>query len=331
MMMMETRGDLQFIECSESRYKMEPCNSFTFVNVEEIKREPENNYELQIQKEPQIKTEARYLTNFKSGPFFHITLTLLLQFRVYYAPGTLPRWALHNARDFTPESAKRPAEGGIPILIISMLVNSGAASQLGLPVLYNRIVVEVRISMLVNSGAASQLGLPVLYNRIVVEVRFKSLTIFQQYRTGLQEGYDLSVFFKRTDHLLPGDKLGDLFGQLPELLKVDVAVRESANMTNVSSAVLNDTNENLKFACIYENELVLKIVNKFRQFALVEKVEVLDEQREEGNDDALSLISGSCGPPHGGLQGGPVAAEVGGGVHLVFKDGEFGRLHFAPL
>nr|CAD7448011.1 unnamed protein product [Timema bartmani] len=38
--------------------------------------------------------------------------------RVYYAPGTLPRWALHNARDFTPESAKRPAEGGIPILIV---------------------------------------------------------------------------------------------------------------------------------------------------------------------------------------------------------------------
>nr|CAD7455968.1 unnamed protein product [Timema tahoe] len=30
--------------------------------------------------------------------------------RVYYAPGTLPRWALHNARDFTPESAKRPTE-----------------------------------------------------------------------------------------------------------------------------------------------------------------------------------------------------------------------------
>nr|CAD7449157.1 unnamed protein product [Timema bartmani] len=34
---------------------------------------------------------------------------------VYYAPGTLPRWAHHSSRDFTLESAKRPAEAGIPI------------------------------------------------------------------------------------------------------------------------------------------------------------------------------------------------------------------------
>nr|CAD7257437.1 unnamed protein product [Timema shepardi] len=35
--------------------------------------------------------------------------------QVYYTPGTLPRWALHSARDFTLKSAKCPAEAGIPI------------------------------------------------------------------------------------------------------------------------------------------------------------------------------------------------------------------------
>nr|CAD7442501.1 unnamed protein product [Timema bartmani] len=35
--------------------------------------------------------------------------------QVYYAPGTLPRWALHSAQNFNPESAKRPSEAGVPL------------------------------------------------------------------------------------------------------------------------------------------------------------------------------------------------------------------------
>ena len=35
--------------------------------------------------------------------------------------------------------------------------------------------------------------------------------------------------------------------------------------------------------------------------------------------------------PHGRLQRGAVAAEIGRWVHLVFQNGEFGRLHFVPL
>nr|CAD7434966.1 unnamed protein product [Timema monikensis] len=34
---------------------------------------------------------------------------------IYYVPGTLPHWAHRSARDFTPESAKRPAEAGSPL------------------------------------------------------------------------------------------------------------------------------------------------------------------------------------------------------------------------
>nr|CAD7443390.1 unnamed protein product [Timema bartmani] len=53
--------------------------------------------------------QARYLTNFKTTPS-----------SIWSAPGILRPWYLpllgpHSARDFTPESAKRPAEVGIPI------------------------------------------------------------------------------------------------------------------------------------------------------------------------------------------------------------------------
>nr|CAD7434957.1 unnamed protein product [Timema monikensis] len=45
--------------------------------------------------------------------------------QVYYAPVTLPRWALRSARDFTPEFNKHPAEADIPLFITS----GGALSE----------------------------------------------------------------------------------------------------------------------------------------------------------------------------------------------------------
>ena len=50
--------------------------------------------------------------------------------------------------------------------------------------------------------------------------------------------------------------------------------------------------------------------------ALVDEVEVLDEQREEWDDDALPLVGGGLGPGDGRSQGRPVAEEVGRRVHL---------------
>lgn len=63
----------------------------------------------------------------------------------------------------------------------------------------------------------------------------------------------------------------------------------------------------------------------------VEEVEILDEQGEERYDYPLPLVSCPRGPPHGCLQSRSVAAEVGGGIHLVLQDRELGRLDLAPL
>jgi hypothetical protein len=43
----------------------------------------------------------------------------------------------------------------------------------------------------------------------------------------LQEHDDLVVSVVRTRDLFPSDELGDLLGQLPEFLKIDVAVGQS--------------------------------------------------------------------------------------------------------
>jgi len=106
---------------------------------------------------------------------------------------------------------------------------------------------------------------------------------------------DFGQFLKGTGDLLPRHELGDLFGELPELFKVDVAVGQPVGA------------------------------------ALVEEVEVLDEQREEGHDDALALVLGAGRAPHGRLQRRPVAAKVGRRIHLMFQDRELGRLHLLPL
>ena len=106
---------------------------------------------------------------------------------------------------------------------------------------------------------------------------------------------DFGVFLERTRHLFPRHKFRHLLGQLPELFKVDVPVGQPVGAS------------------------------------FVQEVEILDEQREEGHDDPLALVFGSGRPPHGRLQRGTVAAEVGRRVHLVFQDGELGRLHLVPL
>ena len=41
---------------------------------------------------------------------------------------------------------------------------------------------------------------------------------------------DLALLSERARDLFPGDELGDLFSQLPELLKVDVAVHQAVGI-----------------------------------------------------------------------------------------------------
>lgn len=45
---------------------------------------------------------------------------------------------------------------------------------------------------------------------------------------GLQLPRDVAGTLKRTLHLFPANELGHLFGQLPELFEIDVAVGEPA-------------------------------------------------------------------------------------------------------
>jgi len=85
---------------------------------------------------------------------------------------------------------------------------------------------------------------------------------------------DFRVFLEGTGHLFPRHELGDLLSQLPEFFKVDVTVGQPIGT------------------------------------ALVEKVQVFDEEGEEGNDNPLPLVFGSGRAPHGRFQRGPVAAEI---------------------
>lgn len=52
---------------------------------------------------------------------------------------------------------------------------------------------------------------------------------FGQNRAGLQLPRDAAVALERALHLLPADELVHLFGQLPELLEVDVSVGEPSD------------------------------------------------------------------------------------------------------
>lgn len=65
--------------------------------------------------------------------------------------------------------------------------------------------------------------------------------------------------------------------------------------------------------------------------ALVQEVQILHQQTEKRNDDALPLIGGAGRSPHGRFQCRPIAVEVAGRIHLVFQHHEFGRLNFGPL
>ena len=64
--------------------------------------------------------------------------------------------------------------------------------------------------------------------------------------------------------------------------------------------------------------------------ALVEEVEILDQQGEKWNDHFFTVAGGALGPPHGGFEGGPVTVEIAGWVHLVFENFEFLHVDFGP-
>lgn len=61
--------------------------------------------------------------------------------------------------------------------------------------------------------------------------------------------------------------------------------------------------------------------------SLVQEVEILDQQTEEGNDDPLSFVRSAGATPHSRFQGAAIAAKVAAGIHLVLKNREFRQLH----
>ena len=57
----------------------------------------------------------------------------------------------------------------------------------------------------------------------------------------------------------------------------------------------------------------------------------MEQQAGVADTYPLAVVGGALCTPHGGLQAGPVAAEVAGGVHLVLQDLKLGRVHLGPL
>lgn len=64
------------------------------------------------------------------------------------------------------------------------------------------------------------------------------LTVLGEHGAGLEEGYDPAVLLEGTGHLLPGYELRHLLGELPELLKIDVSVRQSGIKSNQSERLI---------------------------------------------------------------------------------------------
>ena len=66
--------------------------------------------------------------------------------------------------------------------------------------------------------------------------------------------------------------------------------------------------------------MYIMLVNSLVTTSLVEKVEILDEQTEEGYNDALSLIRSAGATPHRCLQSTPVTAKVTAWIHLMLQN-----------
>lgn len=65
--------------------------------------------------------------------------------------------------------------------------------------------------------------------------------------------------------------------------------------------------------------------------SFVEEVEIFYEQREEWNDNSLTLISSASWSPHGSFQSASITTKITRRVHLVLEYRKFGRLNFSPL
>ena len=61
--------------------------------------------------------------------------------------------------------------------------------------------------------------------------------------------------------------------------------------------------------------------------SLVQEVEILDQQTEEGHNDPLSFVRSAGATPHRRFQCTAVAAEIAARIHLVLKNREFRQLH----
>lgn len=128
---------------------------------------------------------------------------------------------------------------------------------------------------------------------------------------------ELVVLLERTRDLFPVDELGDLLRQLPKFLKVDVGTWQSANGKEIN-----------------ENSSIFHLTYSLYSLigtSLVEEVQVLDEQREEWNNDSFTFVGRAGRSPHCRLQRRPITAEVTRRVHLMFENREFCRLNLRPL
>lgn len=64
---------------------------------------------------------------------------------------------------------------------------------------------------------------------------------------------------------------------------------------------------------------------------LVEEIQILDQEAEEGHDNALSFVRSAGTTPHRRFQSAAITTEVVAGVHLVLQDREFRYLYLRPL
>jgi hypothetical protein len=74
--------------------------------------------------------------------------------------------------------------------------------------------------------------LVIVVGRLTLE-RSQRKSVLVEDARGLKIANDLFVLLERTRDLLPGDKLGDLLRELPELLEVDMTVGQSEKGENL--------------------------------------------------------------------------------------------------
>lgn len=114
----------------------------------------------------------------------------------------------------------------------------------------------------------------------LVNNSFLDITIFREHRARLEESNDTRIFLKGTCHLLPCNELCHLFGQLPELLEVDVPIRQPASREKKTTHYIDVSGVyKVNYSCVWSKITWSEITFGGIIYYLYDKLYALENKR----------------------------------------------------